>query len=711
MSKAVKKRNDIVKNELHPKTKALMVEKEYELVPGEWYLKKYHEEYALVQIIKIDYEKKYDYHRVYYKQSTDWDTTEFELKEKDLKQLIEYYALEHLPNGIEDYKKFRDESLKVINGEISIEAYQDQQSGFVNDEHALVGRTSKATLIAVQNELEKRRDRVEMIKTFVKLEMEKRRKELEKIKEGLGLVLADFYKKIERIQRIITSIELYLGINEELHHFKQGTTASQDDPICFRQMMLYMDEEMGVWEGGGLDFNDIEFFDEWLVQKDNYKKIVPESKCVVVFRPRRKSKYYDQKEWVNAVRNMPNLNKTYILIRNGENLYRIFTENLTIPVRLFPKKKELDAILKELQDIEKRYGSDSSVVDDKKDEVEKALHVYKKQAILMQGLIDRTEVFHPMKEQISIFKLENNPGAVKFIYDDEATLPSGRKPFWDWLSDINSQITEGSRILITGEYDTYRGHWSRKDYASRFYGNRNEYSTPNLPKKGTYIVEEFGSSYQNKYRVKDWKELQKKYPDGKMETKVFKLIAHKKNHYRWALDKNDNTTAIGDKDMYLVKFTENPDLTITYQPGGEARRGWGKFDDRKNKVRFKIKSTDSWIINYDQIDLDDIEFYMNSRVDRENYLSMMPILEFMKELRLEEMKKEEQFIRFVVLRNYSQLKKHEDEIADMVCESVAWWKYKNKWKRPIDKDDTLALRMIEKRILSKKYSSFKKFSK
>jgi len=33
-----------------------------------------------------------------------------------------------------------------------------------------------------------------------------------------------------------------------------------------------------------------------------------------------------------------------------------------------------------------------------------------------------------------------------------------------------------------------------------------------------------------------------------------------------------------------------------------------------------------------------------------------------------------------------------------VWEAVEWWKYKNKWKRPIEQNDAKALRMIEKRL-------------
>ena len=63
--------------------------------------------------------------------------------------------------------------------------------------------------------------------------------------------------------RVITTIELYLGINEELFCIQEGAKAHVDTPITFRQGVLYMDEEIGHWKDGGLDYTNIEWFDTW----------------------------------------------------------------------------------------------------------------------------------------------------------------------------------------------------------------------------------------------------------------------------------------------------------------------------------------------------------------------------------------------------------------------------------------------------------------
>lgn len=82
---------------------------------------------------------------------------------------------------------------------------------------------------------------------------------------------------------------------------------------------------------------------------------------------------------------------------------------------------------------------------------------------------------------------------------------------------------------------------------------------------------------------------------------------------------------------------------------------------------------------------------------------MMPILKSIRVHLVEEMNNEKEFIRFIADRNESKLSKlTRKQVEDKVAEAVSWWKYKNKWKRAITKDDTLALRMIEQKINSKK---------
>lgn len=85
-----------------------------------------------------------------------------------------------------------------------------------------------------------------------------------------------------------------------------------------------------------------------------------------------------------------------------------------------------------------------------------------------------------------------------------------------------------------------------------------------------------------------------------------------------------------------------------------------------------------------------IEYYLNDRVERHNYLYMFDVLKDLKELRLQEIENEKQFVRLIADRN--------DVKQDIVWKEVEWWKQKNIWKRPITQDNAKALRMIESRI-------------
>jgi len=151
--------------------------------------------------------------------------------------------------------------------------------------------------------------------------------------------------------------------------------------------------------------------------------------------------------------------------------------------------------------------------------------------------------------------------------------------------------------------------------------------------------------------------------------------------------------------MYKVKYIKKYPC-IMYNPGDILYNGWGrdfKPRERKNRLTFRVKYTDDFIINYDQLDLDDIEFYLTSRVDRHNYLSMIPTLKELQKARLKELENEKLFVQ-LVLDNFKRENKQISE--NTVWESVDWWKHKNKWKRPIDKDDSKAFRMIVSNIKS-----------
>jgi hypothetical protein len=134
------------------------------------------------------------------------------------------------------------------------------------------------------------------------------------------------------------------------------------------------------------------------------------------------------------------------------------------------------------------------------------------------------------------------------------------------------------------------------------------------------------------------------------------------------------------------------DFVFKYHPGGEVFHkddyGYGNWEARKNRVTFAFDRSE--VLNYDQISLEDIEFYINCRTERHNYLSSMPLLFQLKKMRLEELEREKCFVQLVANRN--------KVLEQDVWKLVDWWKFKNKWKRPIDQDDAKALRMIERKL-------------
>lgn len=667
--------SQLIKHDIPEKALALIQEVGADIVVGATYIKGTHV-YMVTGAELSQSEKEV---RIRYREAKDWEATEWGDESSMSLSSWQYDKPVRLHRSFADYRKEAD---MLLAGEINPSAYQDKNDS-VNDEMALVGKASKEVLRHVQKELESKKQHAELVKAFVSYEMEKRKQALEQIRSQLGMVLKDFYKKIEKIERVIMSIELYLGVDEELHQIRKGECAPINTPISFRQQVLFIDEEVGAYEDGGLDFRSIETFDEWLLQGKNLDIVLPEPKGIVVLRPRRREKEYDN-DYLNIVFNVANLNHTYILIRNGENVYRIFTEKLVIRDRLFPRRSEMGELVKKLE-----------AADWDSDKAEDAMHQYTKRAMLMQGLIDRTDIFKPMPvDRLNIFKLDEHEGLVNFIYDDEASLPSGRLPFDKWLEEINSKIQHGSRVLLTGRYS---GYGSRRDeYGDRFYMASNSYeglkNVPDLPKEGVYEVERFRSSTANDYRETQYAQRLAEYRRDGVIFKDEGIVSGK----TWRMP--DDVT--GSRKIYRIRvFSKDEDLTIMYKPDAEASAGWDRWEthERKVRARFKIRPDDDFVMNYDQISLDDIEFYLHSRVDRPNYLHMMPLLKKIKKHLLEEKALEEQFIRLVFDTTPKSCYTDEGHYL-RIRAAVDWWKFKNQNKRAIRKDDTLALRMIKSKL-------------
>jgi hypothetical protein len=438
------------------------------------------------------------------------------------------------------------------------------------------------------------------------------RKLIEQRMDALSNVFHKLQEQIHKVTRIIGAIELYLGVNEDIVQIQEGTPAPIDTQISLRQMILYMDEEAAILERDGIDWTRVEEFDEWLRDKSHLDRILPEPKGIVVLRASRQSKYNTSDSFYNSTMREKNL-YTYLFIRNGENLYRVWTD-IKMGNRFFPTLEESAQIEKLFEEGAKSGYQDSRAEDDK--------FVAVRNTLLVQGLIDRTEIFLPLAHRIDFFSPDTYApgGMLNMIRDDELVLSDGRLRFTKWQEGINDKITRGSRVYLA----PFREYSPKNEYG-RFVGYRNWYPSPPAP--GLYTVEEV-------------------------------ILRDKPYKYK----------------KYRILF--EPDVY------GRTRR-----------MSFLLHSGDGNILNYDLLELKDIEYYIENRMDRVNFLDMLPVLIGLKKTRLQEIEDEKKFVT-LISNKYGFKEK-------AVWKAINWWKYKVIWKRPIRKDDAKAWRMISKKLSGK----------
>lgn len=296
--------------------------------------------------------------------------------------------------------------------------------------------------------------------------------ELRKAKDMLDALT----ENINKIASLIYKIELYLGVFEEIHHIKVGMPT--DSILCIRQNLRYMDELVSDPENDGLDFQKIENFDEWLLQYSayhqcyNYEFVVPDAKCITLVRVRRQDKRYGNDVLYNWLLNKEN-HKVYILIRNGENLYRIWIDRN--PEGFFPSKEALEIILK---------NKNESRWDSEKKQAERVIDSYKTNFLILQGLIDRSSILQPLELPLNLFSPAGiDESKVRLVYEDESTMLSNnhRPNFKEWKDQINATICEGTRIYFQEVKNPF------SDYLKDRFKRYRQWQ-PNLPSSGIYTV-------------------------------------------------------------------------------------------------------------------------------------------------------------------------------------------------------------------------------
>lgn len=543
-----------------------------------------------------------------------------------------------------DPAKVRDMAHKIMFEGAQVEEFQE------SSENALMTLGNKQSLISLRESIEQARSIVSVTQEYCNLMHSQLKHDIEQKLKSVNAIVKKMSREIRKLNYVIQTIETYAGIKEEILTLQSGEPASEDTPIVIRQAVMFMDEEFALIDDD-FDWQKIEKFDKWLVQDDNFKILLPDEKSIVAIKPRRKDKEYAKKDaWYNFVMNQPN-HVTLFLIRNGENLYRLESEHIALSDRMFPNLDEYAKVIEEESKVIWRSNDD-----DKKSDCMRRL--YTKIAFLLQGLLDRSDVFSPHNVKCSFLKYEGlDSKAIEMRYelDTSHLLSDGRPSVTDWIKQLNEKLTEGKRIVLvtSGRWDEYRyGYlFSEKNFL-RYYSS--EFSQPDFPSDGIYSL--------------------KKNPQYKAS------------------------------EYFDYPRTSQP-YCFSYLPDNDTYSWTEGFIKRKNKVNIAINLKHSGIINYDDLDLNELEYYLNNRLYRSQYYLYVRLLKAAKSIILNERKQEQDFISMLAGQCiYEGLQpKDGKDLHDIIKIALQTVKDRLKWKRPISSKEKETYTLVKRTLFSKAF--------
>lgn len=273
------------------------------------------------------------------------------------------------------------------------------------------------------------------------------------------------------IEDRLFALELYAGLWQSIKQIGTGKPAPDETPITVRQMLRYMDEEtLFDWDGGGMDFRKLGDFDKWIAKPENYNRILPEPRCIVAFQIRRNPKDYGRPLSVaDAFRMMDshiaNM-KTYLVMRNGENVFRLATD-IEFKPRLLPMRDEFtESFVKRDQST---IGPDDLDYDSHVEEVKGRIFTYNRIMFLVQGLLDRSKVFSP-HPPINLADGDHIAAYFRALFDEQDGLPSSNPPNWNTYRDnANAAIRPGTYVYCDDREEDRKmynrfGSWDKRPH-------------------------------------------------------------------------------------------------------------------------------------------------------------------------------------------------------------------------------------------------------
>jgi hypothetical protein len=528
-------------------------------------------------------------------------------------------------------------------------------------------------------------------------------KELERKKKKLELEVSKFREIIKGKLKTLYAIETYLGVYEEIEQIAWGEAASPDEPITVYQQKCYMDEEVGLTElddyrfKDGLDYRDISEFDDWI--KKRYKRYLYKPKSVMAWQVRRTKKDYG-----DHFKNMANIYnfETYFLLRNGDNLYRIFSD-VSTPDTMFPTTKKTEEVFRK----DKEWKKDGKEV---KEFYERYMYIF----IMLQGLVDRTEVFGTnFAGKIDFINpLYFDRNYIQLVRDAEPeNLISDGRPSWEEYKRMNEEtITAGSRVLINHEWSQYRENpkgdingevFIVEDYKENGGKPHCRREIELIPPVASLVKKYYpGGKELSKNAGKEFeKELKKLDKDLKVDDWgdiIYKntILNYEPGRNGIGFDRKRSDVIFKNQLERLKKEVESnecDEYKIYYRNNDWVYEGWSDYSGHTRKNRVGYWARPGELINVDKVTVEEIRYYLNNRMYRTSYLEVIGFMKRVYMFKKREFNEETPFVKLVMGKTGCD---DEKKVRDL----LTWWKIKNKWKRSLNVDDAKAYRMICRKL-------------
>lgn len=444
---------------------------------------------------------------------------------------------------------------------------------------------------------------------------------LEKQLFDLSLQISELNNQIRNKRKILLGVSIYNGSATDCYCLLEGRPAEAGTRLSLYQEKLYIDEQIAVYScrfgNRSFDYTNMDEFEEFL--RTSFKEFHYRPLSVVAWQIRRTDKNYGD-ALTSLIENHWNY-MTALSIRNGEQLYVVYCDEFRIGDVLFPKRSELSAI-------EERWKNITFSTSSKEEEIRAYYEKYVFGLLLVQGLVDRTDLLGSWNKGLDLIKGDENQ--LEFIRDAEPNfwLDDGHESFAEWICRNRESIKVGSRVLFTGSLtrNSYDSNWDET-----------------LMRTGCRTV--------------DWPRYDEVY--------------------------SVNAIGMWRNSKTFYKFSYLPYEPITL---AAAFRREDCSDKRTRRIGFK--AYDYELLNLDELRIEDIDYFLSNRKYKSQYMSILPVLSVAKKMLKREIQEEQNFKVFI--RNQLGFEVSDDELDEAIVQFKTK-KFKRvderKWKRGLLDDE------------------------